>query len=113
MKSVISFRLRKHLDADLISAISQMDETILKDLCRDGLRLMLGIRTTKQIEVTEKTLNIPARRIETNPDIPSQGTKQHADPQRTQARPASIPLTNNKKGPANNAGTHWTPSGKK
>ncbi|MGO4268233.1 hypothetical protein AB4Z22_00050 [Paenibacillus sp. TAF58] len=51
MKTLISFRLRKDLDTDLIAA--NVDESRLPDLCRDGLRLMLGIGTTRQLEVRE------------------------------------------------------------
>ncbi|CAM4096327.1 hypothetical protein L1N85_10605 [Paenibacillus alkaliterrae] len=58
MKTHISFRLRKELDDDLIELdIPQED---LPDLCRNGLRLMLGIRTNKQVEVREQPLEVPA-----------------------------------------------------
>ena len=60
MKTHISFRLRKELDDDLIELdIPQED---LPDLCRNGLRLMLGIRTHKQTEVKEQPLEIPAEK---------------------------------------------------
>jgi len=59
MKTPISFRLRKDLDADLIAAIEKIDKTALKVLCRDGLRLMLGIRTTRTMEFQERPLSIP------------------------------------------------------
>jgi hypothetical protein len=58
LKTLISFRLRKYLDADLIDL--EIDEDDLPELCRNGLRLMLGIRTTREMEVREKPLNIPA-----------------------------------------------------
>ena len=54
MKTLISFRLRKELDEDLISLNIPEDE--IADVCRNGLRLMLGIRTTKQVEVKEKPI---------------------------------------------------------
>lgn len=57
MKTMISFRLRQFLDADLI-AIDIEDEK-LPDLCRDGLRLMLGIRTAKTMEMKEKPISLP------------------------------------------------------
>ena len=57
MKTLIQFRLRQLLDADLIAA-NVPDEKI-PDLCRDGLRLMLGIRTTRQVEVKERPLHFP------------------------------------------------------
>lgn len=59
MKTPISFRLRKDLDADLIAAIEKLDKTALKALCRDGLRLMLGIRTTRTMELQERPLDLP------------------------------------------------------
>lgn len=58
MKTLISFRLRKELDADLIDL--DIAEADLPELCRNGLRLMLGIRTTKQVEVKEHPLVVPA-----------------------------------------------------
>jgi len=58
MKILISFRLRKELDADLIG--QNIAEEDLPDLCRNGLRLMLGIRTSKQVEVKERPLTMPA-----------------------------------------------------
>jgi hypothetical protein len=54
MKTFIAFRLRKELDADLIAL--GIDENSLPDLCRDGLRLMLGIKTSKRVEVKEKPI---------------------------------------------------------
>jgi hypothetical protein len=57
MKTMISFRLRNVLDADLIAL--EVDEEKLADICRDGLRLMLGIRTAKHIEVKEKVIALP------------------------------------------------------
>lgn len=54
MKTLISFRLRKELDEDLIKLNIPEDE--IADVCRNGLRLMLGIRMTKQIEVKEKPI---------------------------------------------------------
>ena len=58
LKNHISFRLRKELDADLIRM--NIDENELPDLCRNGLRLMLGIRTVRRMEVQERPLHIPA-----------------------------------------------------
>lgn len=57
-KTRISFRIRK-IDADLAQAIDGIDSDTLSELCRDGLRLVLGIRTTKRVEVTERTLVVP------------------------------------------------------
>lgn len=59
MNKPISFRLRGELDADLISAIEKLDRKNLNNLCRDGLRLMLGIQTTKTTVVIEKPLTPP------------------------------------------------------
>lgn len=60
MKTAISFRLRKELDSDLISAIENLDRQNLNNLCRDGLRLMLGIRTAKSTTIIERPLLVPA-----------------------------------------------------
>lgn len=49
----ISLRFRKRLDDDLRQATKQLDDAILSDLVRDGLRLILGIQTTKRVQVTE------------------------------------------------------------
>lgn len=63
MKTLITFRLRKQLDADLIEAdVSAAD---LPELCRNGLRLMLGIRTTKHVEVTERPIAVPQAKEKT------------------------------------------------
>ena len=61
MRKAISFRLRK-IDDDLASAIENMGSDELSNLCRDGLRYMLGLNTTKQIVVEEKPLvrNVPS-----------------------------------------------------
>jgi hypothetical protein len=90
MKTLISFRLRKDLDADLISV--EMDDEKLKDLCRDGLRLMLGIRTTKKIQVTETALFLPASPHDVNHESPAQQGNEpaHAEPQRTLPRRESL-----------------------
>lgn len=65
MKSVITFRLRKELDADLIAL--GIDENSLPDLCRNGLRLMLGIQTAKQVEVKERPIVTPQQRQQPSP----------------------------------------------
>lgn len=61
IRKSISFRLRK-IDADLVEAIEGLDSEALSELCRDGLRLILGIRTTKRVEVMERALVIPEDR---------------------------------------------------
>ena len=55
MKKAISFRLRA-IDDDLMQAIQNIESDVLSDLCRDGLRYMLGINTTKHVTVQEKPL---------------------------------------------------------
>ncbi|GIP38618.1 hypothetical protein J31TS4_18980 [Paenibacillus sp. J31TS4] len=57
MKTLISFRLRKELDADLIAADIPDEE--VKQLCRDGLRIMLGMRSKPALEVRAMPLSIP------------------------------------------------------
>lgn len=59
MKTPISFRLRKDVDADLIAAVAGVDSRRIAELARDGLRLMLGIRTTRYATVVEKPLERP------------------------------------------------------
>lgn len=66
MNKPISFRLRGELDADLINAIEKLDRKKLNNLCRDGLRLMLGIQTTKTTVVVEKPLTPPERTVRDN-----------------------------------------------
>ena len=60
MGKTISFRLRK-IDSDLEKAISEMDSEQLADTCRNGLRIMLGIKTVKTTQVVEKTIVIPSQ----------------------------------------------------
>jgi len=62
MKILISFRLRKELDADLIG--QNIAEEDLPDLCRNGLRLILGICTWKQVEIKERPLTLPAAKAQ-------------------------------------------------
>lgn len=62
----ISFRLRADMDADLIEATKDMEASGLSDLCRNGLRLMLGIRKTKQVEVRERALILPEEKEKTD-----------------------------------------------
>lgn len=59
-KMSIGFRLRKDLDTDIQEAISKMPPQVVSELCRNGLRLMLGIRTTKRMTVAEQPLNVPS-----------------------------------------------------
>lgn len=61
MNTPISFRLRKDLDADLINVVETMDRKTVNRMCRDGLRLMLGIKTTRVTAVQEQPLTIPAK----------------------------------------------------
>ncbi|MEK4355225.1 hypothetical protein MKX41_31020 [Paenibacillus sp. FSL R5-0475] len=61
MNDPITFRLRKDLDADIKEAVRNMDKKTVSSLSRDGLRLMLGIRTTKSATVTERPLVVPDR----------------------------------------------------
>lgn len=66
LRKSVSFRLRK-IDEDLAKAIEGIDSDKLSEMCRDGLRLILGIRTTKRVEVTERALIVPEARAETPP----------------------------------------------
>ena len=49
-RSMISFRLRK-VDDDLRRAVASIGNDELSQLARDGLRYMLGLRTTKTVQV--------------------------------------------------------------
>ena len=68
--NTLTFRLRK-IDTDLLTAINDIDSATLSELCRDGLRLILGIRTTRRVEVTEKPLTVPAKPPQRPIEIPS------------------------------------------
>jgi hypothetical protein len=57
LRDRISFRLRA-VDADLREATAALPGDKLSDLARDGLRLILGIKTTKRIEITERPIAI-------------------------------------------------------
>lgn len=63
MNTPISFRLRKDLDADLINVVETMDKKLVNRMCRDGLRIMLGIRTTRITAVHEQPLSIPVLEV--------------------------------------------------
>lgn len=89
MKTLISFRLRKDLDLDLMDALDRVDSKKLPDLCRSGLRLMLGMKTTKAIQIIEQPI-VPE--INNHSDIKN-ATKQ--------------------KGPLKSVGTSWKPPSKK
>lgn len=53
---LVSFRLRKEVDADIISAISRMSKKEINELSRDGLRLMLGFKSTRSNTIVERPL---------------------------------------------------------
>lgn len=53
----IQFRLR-NVDADLREAVHGMSNEKLAELARDGLRLILGIRTTKRVEIAERPISV-------------------------------------------------------
>lgn len=59
----ITFRLR-NVDEDLREAIKGIDASRLSELTRDGLRLILGIKTTKRVEITERPINVLERHYE-------------------------------------------------
>lgn len=58
----VNCRFRKELDRDLMEATNGLPNKVLSELTRNGLRLMLGIRTTRQLEVREALINLPAQR---------------------------------------------------
>jgi hypothetical protein len=71
-KNGFSVRFRK-MDDDLKEAIKLLDAGAISELARNGLRLMLGIRTAKQVEVKEKQIVLPAeqtmRTIQSKPAV--------------------------------------------
>ncbi|WP_201319119.1 hypothetical protein [Paenibacillus sp. EPM92] len=70
----ISFRLRK-VDGDLLEATKDLSSDRISDLARDGLRLILGIKTTKRVEVTERPISVTqASDIRRTEVIPQQRT---------------------------------------
>lgn len=85
-RDFITLRFRKQLDDDLKEAVKGLEDGMLSSLVRDGLRLMLGIRTTKKIHVIESVLSIPASR--------TAQTVEQADPQHNPRATAGIPLLN-------------------
>lgn len=56
----IEARLRKWHDDDLREATAGIESGVLSELVRDGLRIMLGIRTKKQVEIKERPLLVPS-----------------------------------------------------
>lgn len=58
-RSKVEARLRKWHDDDLREATAGIDSGVLSELVRDGLRVMLGIRTKLQTEVKERPLLVP------------------------------------------------------
>lgn len=65
MKTLITFRLRKDLDADLIGM--DVSEKELVELCRNGLRLMLGIKTAPTVTVTQQPIQSTAKQVPSKP----------------------------------------------
>jgi hypothetical protein len=59
------------LDADLIAATEYLTNGELSDLVRNGLRLMLGIRTARKVEVHERMLMIPDAKEKTGAGNPA------------------------------------------
>lgn len=85
-RDFITLRFRKKLDDDLKEAIKNLEDGVLSSLVRDGLRLMLGIRTTKTLQVIECSLKIPGTHEIPN-ESPAQGNEPtNIDLQRTPLR---------------------------
>lgn len=61
VREKVEARLRKWHDDDLREATAGIDTGVLSEMVRDGLRVMLGIRTKMQTEVKERPLNIPGQ----------------------------------------------------
>lgn len=54
-KQTISFRIRK-IDSDLSEAVAKLGKDEIADLARNGMRLMLGIGTTRTAQVIERPI---------------------------------------------------------
>lgn len=61
VRGKVEARLRKRHDDDLREATAGIDSGLLSEMVRDGLRVMLGIRTKMQTEVKERPLHIPSQ----------------------------------------------------
>jgi Arc/MetJ-type ribon-helix-helix transcriptional regulator len=93
-RDFITLRFRKQLDDDLKEAVKKLEDGMLSNLVRDGLRLMLGIRTTKKIEVTEIFLSVPIGLHEISHVSAAQGNERQVDHWRTSQQAAGKPLLN-------------------
>jgi hypothetical protein len=54
-RKMLSFRLR-NIDDDLRREIAGIKNDELSELCRNGLRLILGMKKTRSIQVREKLI---------------------------------------------------------
>jgi hypothetical protein len=72
MKTPISFRLRKDMDIDLIQAVAGLEQKRIVELCRTGLRLALGIKTQRVVEIKEQPVTVKGvtARIGNKPFVP-------------------------------------------
>ncbi|HYK57359.1 MAG TPA: hypothetical protein VEV15_12900 [Flavisolibacter sp.] len=68
MGKTISFRLRK-IDSDLEKAIAGMEKEQIADACRNGLRVMLGITTTRMTQTVEKAIVLPSSPFPQKKDV--------------------------------------------
>lgn len=68
MHTKVDFRFRKEVDADLIKATAHLSKQDISQLCKDGLRLMLGIRTTKKTIIAEQPISQPVT-IQSKPAV--------------------------------------------
>lgn len=87
-RDFITLRFRKQLDDDLKEAVKSLEDGVLSGLVRDGLRIMLGIRTTKKLQIAESILTVPGVTHEVSPESPAQDVEIAAaiDLQRTPSR---------------------------
>lgn len=65
----IQFRLR-NVDDDLREAMKGLTNDKISDLARDGLRLILGIRTTKRLEIADRPINVVQQQPKVEPPAP-------------------------------------------
>jgi hypothetical protein len=77
MKTPISFRLRKNMDIDLIQAVAGLEQKRIVELCRTGLRLALGIKTQRVVEIKEQPITIRgvSAKIGSRPFTPVKGER--------------------------------------
>ncbi|TYP67387.1 hypothetical protein [Paenibacillus methanolicus] len=69
VRKKLEARLRDGRDEDLKEATAGLSSGVLSEMVRDGMRLMLGIRTKMTTEIKERPLIVPPP--DNRPTLPS------------------------------------------